>query len=142
MRFSVRSQLIRIAALTGALIFSLAAFASLEIVNFVIIQVYIWLPLQLLCVHRVTSGEKQICLVWARGLHAAVAPGGSSANDCVLLVLRPGVLVVLHLFCLPKRELSVEDSFDAALASRELPKMVAMFALVFALAAVMVIPAY
>jgi hypothetical protein len=48
-------KLIPIAALIGALVFCLSGFASLHIANIVLIQVYIWLPLQLLCVHRLTQ---------------------------------------------------------------------------------------
>src|SRR2546426_3491999 len=42
--FLKQVKLSRIAALSGALVFYLSGFASLRIVNFVMIQVYIWLP--------------------------------------------------------------------------------------------------
>jgi hypothetical protein len=54
--FLKRVKLGPLAALMGALVFCLSGFASLRIVNFVMIQVYAWLPLQLLCVHRLTAG--------------------------------------------------------------------------------------
>src|ERR1017187_8737800 len=46
--FLKRIKLGPLAALTGAVVFCLSGFASLRIVNFVVIQVYVWLPLQLL----------------------------------------------------------------------------------------------
>ena len=53
--FLKRLRLGATAALAGALVFSLCGFACLRIVNFVMIQVYVWLPLQLLCVHELTK---------------------------------------------------------------------------------------
>jgi hypothetical protein len=50
------------AALGGALVFCLSGFASLHLVNFVIIQTCIWLPLQLLFVDRLFAGKSR----WGR----------------------------------------------------------------------------
>jgi hypothetical protein len=48
-----------IGALSGAITFCFSAFMSLRIVNFVMIQVYVWLPLQLLCVDKLCSARSR-----------------------------------------------------------------------------------
>jgi hypothetical protein len=134
-------KLIRVAAITGALIFSLAAFASLEIVNFVIIQVYIWLPLQLLCVHRVTFERSKLTWFGLAGSMVLSLLAGHQQMTvyCWYFVLAYWLYCICSVY---RKENCSWTMVLRRLASCELPKMAAVFVLVFALAAIMVIPAY
>ena len=48
-----------VGALCGAITFGFSGFMSLRIVNFVMVQVYVWLPLQLLCIDKLCSSRSR-----------------------------------------------------------------------------------
>jgi len=129
-----------IAALCGALVFCLSGFASLRIVNFVMMQVYVWLPLQLLCVHHLTTGK----IRWAwPGLVLAMVMSLMAGHQqttvyCWYLVIAYWLYRDYY-----ARRARDRDWWTALrqVAGRELPKVLGTFALVFGLSAVMLLPA-
>ncbi len=138
--FLKRLKLSPMAALAGALVFSLSGFASLRIVNFVMIQVYAWLPLQLLCVHSLTSGGGRRAWLGLGGamLLSLLAGHQQTTVYCWYLV------IAYWLYrCYGRRR---EQNSDWKLtiwqiAGKDAPKLVGTFLLVFGLSACMVIPA-
>jgi hypothetical protein len=137
--FLKQIKLSPIAALAGALVFCLSGFGSLRIMCFVIIQAYIWLPLQLICVHRLTSGENR--LAWL-GLVGAMVMSLMAGFPQVTLYCWYLVIAYWLYRCYSKRRKNCPD-WKAAIqpvASRDLPKLIVTFVLVFGLSAVMVLP--
>jgi hypothetical protein len=137
--FLKRGKLGPVAALSGALVFCLSGFASLRIVNFVMIQAYIWLPLQLLCVHDFTAAKSR--LAWA-GLVAAMAMSLLAGFPQVTLYCWYLVIAYwLYRCCIMRRKnCSGWIATIRQLAVRDVPKMIGTFVLVFGLCAVMVLP--
>lgn len=128
------------AALTGALVFCFSGFASLHIVNFVIIQVYVWLPLQLLFVHRFTSGGNR--WAWLGFVGAAVmsllAGHQQTTVYCWYLVI---AYWLYRRYGLRRTDGLGRRATVAQIAGRDVPKLVGTFMLVFALSALLLIPA-
>ena len=129
-----------VAALSGALVFCLSGFASLHLVNFVIIQVYVWLPLQLLCVDRLVSGKSRWAWLGLVGAMVMSLLAGHQQTTvyCWYLV----IAYWLYRYYSMRRK----DAADWKVAARQLavkdgPKLIGTFVLVFALSAVMLIPA-
>ncbi|HUJ09660.1 MAG TPA: hypothetical protein VL171_06500 [Verrucomicrobiae bacterium] len=127
------------AALGGALVFCFSGFASLMVVSFVKIQVYAWLPLQLLLVHRLTSSGSR----WAwLGLLSAMLM--SLVAGFPQTTLYGWYLVIAYWLYLSLRHHHKDDrSWKVALcrlAHVELPRQLAAYALVFGIAAIMVLP--
>ncbi|HUI08231.1 MAG TPA: YfhO family protein [Verrucomicrobiae bacterium] len=129
-----------LAALSGALVFCLSGFSSLRIVQCVMIQVYVWLPLQLLCVHRLTSGAGR----WAwLGLVGAMLMSLLAGYPQITLYCWYLVIAYWLYRCWRVRR---EDGSDWRRATRWVlgnggPKLAGTFVLVFGLGAVMVLPA-
>ena len=138
--FLRRIRLDATAALMGATVFCLSGFASLRISTFVMMQVAVWLPLQLWCVERVVSGENR----WDRAaligamLMCLLAGHQQTTIYCWYLV------VAYWLF----RRYSQyrEQGSDCTLAIRKTvtgdwAKLLGTFALVAGLGAVVMVPA-
>src|ERR1041385_402279 len=137
--FLKRLKLSPMAALAGALVFCLSGFACLRIVNFVMFQVYVWLPLQLYCVHRFTSGEDR----WAwLGLVGAMLMSLLAGSPQVTLY--SWYLVIAYwLYCCwsgRHRKSARWGETIRHVAKRDLPKLIGTFVLVLGLSAVMVLP--
>ncbi len=132
-------KLSSIAALSGALVFSLSGFPSLRIVNFVMIQVYVWLPLQLFCVHRLTTGGGR----WAwLGLVAAML-ASLLAGHPQTTVYCWYLLTAYWLYCCYCARRNVGHDWETTMrlvGRRDLPKVAGTFALVLGLAAMMILP--
>jgi hypothetical protein len=128
-----------IAALNGAVVFCFSGFASLRIVNFVLFQVYVWLPLQLCCVHRFTSTASR----WAWLALVAAMAMSLFAGDPQITVYC-WYLVVAYWSYRAYRGCRREDrGWHAALRQFglvEVPKIVGTFVLIFGIGAVMLIP--
>jgi membrane protein YfhO len=129
-----------IAALTGALVFCLSGFASLRIVNFVMIQTYIWLPLQLLCVHRLTCNGSR--LAWAALVGAAVLSvlAGHQQTTVYCWYLVAGYWLY-RCYCRRYQEAGSRLAATRQIAGRDVPKMVGTLALVLGICGVMILPA-
>jgi hypothetical protein len=138
--FLKQIKLSPIAALTGALVFCFSGFASLHIVNFVIIQVYVWLPLQLLFVHRLTSGRNR--WAWLGFVGAAVmsllAGHQQTTVYCWYLVIG---YWLYRRYSIRRNDGLGRRATIAQIARKEMPKLVGTFGLVFGLGAVMLLPA-
>ncbi len=138
--FLKRVKLSPIAALTGALVFCLSGFASLRISCFVIMQVYVWLPLQLLCVHRLTSGEGRcawLALVGAMAL-SLLAGHQQTTVYCWYLVI---AYWLYRCYCLRRDQGGGWQPAIQQVAGKDAPKLVGTFILVLGLSAIMVVPA-
>ena len=137
--FLKRVKLSPFAALTGALVFCLSGFASLRIVNFVMIQVYTWLPLQLLCVHRLTSGGGRRAWLGLVGamLVSLLAGHQQTTVYCWYLVI---AYWLYRCYCLRRERGAGWKPAVRQVAGRDAPKLAGTFVLVFGLAAVMVVP--
>lgn len=127
------------AALTGAVVFCFSGFAALRIVSFVMVQAYVWLPLQLLCVDWVTGTRSR----WAwLGLVGAMLVSLLAGSPQLTLYDWYLVLAYWLYRCYRVRR---EESVSAQAAvrrvvGRDLRKIAATFALVFGLSGVMAIP--
>ncbi len=128
-----------IAALSGALVLCLSGFASLRIVNFVMIQVFIWLPLQLLCVHRLTSGTSRWAWLGLVGamLMSLLAGHPQTTVYCWYLVI---AYWLCRCYSGHRKAGSHRWATIRQVASRDVPKLAGTFVLVFGLSAVMVLP--
>jgi hypothetical protein len=129
-----------ISALAGAFGFCFSGFFVMRMnVNFVMIQVYIWLPLQLLFVHRFVSKRGRWRWLGLVGGMLMSLLGGHPQTTvyCWYLVIA---------YWLYRSYLSQRDkvqSWKSALGRctvMEAPKIVGTFALVFGIAAVMLLP--
>jgi hypothetical protein len=138
--FLRETRLSRVAALTGALVFCLSGYASLEIMTFVIIQVYVWLPLQLLCVHRLTSGKGRLAWLGLTGtmLMSLLAGHQQTTLYCWYLVI---AYWLYRSYSNCRKDHGPETMALRRLVRVEAPRLAATFALVFGIAAVMVVPA-
>jgi hypothetical protein len=138
--FLKRIKLSPIAALTGALVFSLSGFASLRIVNFVMIQVYAWLPLQLLCVHRLTSGGGRRAWLGLVGAMAVSLLAGHQQTTvyCWYLVF---AYWLYHCYCQRRERSTGWKSAIRLMTAKDVPKLVGTYILVFGLSSCMLIPA-
>jgi hypothetical protein len=129
-----------IAALGGALVFSLSGFPSLRIVNFVMIQVYVWLPLQLLCVHRLTNGGGR----WAWLAFVGAALMSLLAGHQQTTVYCWYLVTAYWLYRSYGRRREGCAGWQATLrqmAAMDFPKLVGTFTLLAGLGAVMLLPA-
>ncbi len=129
-----------IPALTGAIVFCLSGFASLHLVNFVIVQVYVWLPLQMLCVHRFSSTRSRWVWLGLVGtmLMSLLAGHQQTTVYCWYLV----IAYWLYRGCSAGRnDASNWRTRLVRVVVREMPKLVGTFALVFALGAILLVPA-
>ena len=129
-----------LAAMVGALVFSLSGFPSLRIVNFVMIQVYVWLPLQLLCVHRLTNGGGRWAWLGFVGaaLMSLLAGHQQTTVYCWYLV----IAYWLYRSYEKRRESCAGwRATIRQMAARDVPKLVGTFALVAGLGAIMILPA-
>ncbi len=138
--FLKRLKLSPLAALTGALVFCLSGFASLRIVNFVMIQVYAWLPLQLLCVHRLTAGGGRRAWLGLVGamLLSLLAGHQQTTVYCWYLVV---AYWLYHCYGRRRERGAGWGQTIRQVAWRDAPKLAGTFVLVLSLGAVMVIPA-
>jgi hypothetical protein len=138
--FLKQIRLSPVAALSGALVFCLSGFASLHLVNFVIIQVYIWLPLQLLCVDRLVSGKSRwawFSLVGAMVL-SLLAGHQQTTVYCWYLV----IAYWLYRHYSMRRKDGLDWKVTARrVVSKDVPKLIGIFVLMFGLSAIMLIPA-
>src|SRR5579859_3167 len=137
--FLRQSKLGSIAASCGALVFCLAGFASLRINESVVIQAYVWLPLQLLCVQRITSNRSRFA--WL-GLICAMVMSLLGGFQQVTVY---GWYVVIAYWLFRRYSLyraagSTWWPTVRQIASKDAPKLAGTFVLVFALSAVMVLP--
>jgi hypothetical protein len=128
-----------IAALSGTLVFCFSGFASLLIVSFVKIQVYTWLPLQLLLVHRLTtSGSRWAWLGLLSAMLMSLLAGFPQTT------LYGWYLVIAYWLHLSWRNYRKDARSWKEILRRfahvELPRQIAAYALVFGIAAVMVLP--
>ena len=137
--FLKRLKLRPIAAGTGALVFCFSGFASLRIASFTMFQAYAWLPLQLLFVHRVTSDRRR--LSWLGLMGAMVV---SLLAGFPQVTLYGWYLVAAYwlyrCYSVHREEVPSSRMAIRRLASRDLPKIIGTFVLVFGLAAIMVVP--
>jgi hypothetical protein len=129
-----------VSALAGALAFCLSGFFALRIaVNFVMIQVYIWLPLQLFCVHQFTTKGGR----W-RWLGLVIAMVMSLLGGHPQTTVYCWYLIVAYWLYLGwLRERDKAPNWVSALgrcAKAEAPKLAGTFVLVFGIAAVMLLP--
>ena len=138
--FLKQIKLSPIAALSGAFVFCLSGFASLRIVNFVMIQVYAWLPLQLFCVQRLTSGGSRLAWLGLVGamLMSFLAGHQQTTVYCWYLV------TAYWLYCCYSTRRKNSPGWRATMrqvAGRDAPKLIGTFVLVSGLSAVMLLPA-
>lgn len=133
-------KLSRLAALGGALVFSLAGFPSLRIVNFVMIQVYVWLPLQLLCVHRLTNGGGRRAWLGLVGaaLMSLLAGHQQTTVYCWYLVI---AYWLYRSYSRHREDGAGWRTTIRQMAVMDVARLVGTFALVAGLGAVMVLPA-
>ncbi len=97
--FSNGSNLVPLERSRGALVFCLSGFASLRIVNFVMIQVYVASAATALCCTALLPGGGRPGLVGSRRGDALVLAGGTPTDHGLLLVPGCRVLVVSQLWC-------------------------------------------
>jgi hypothetical protein len=137
--FLKRVRLSPMAALTGALVFCLSGFASLRIVNFVMIQVYAWLPLQLLCVHCLTSGGGRRAWLGLVGamLLSLLAGHQQTTVYCWYLVI---AYWLYRCYCLRCEQGASWKPAIRQVAGTDAPKLVGTFVLVLGLGACMLVP--
>jgi hypothetical protein len=137
--FLKRIKLSPLAALIGALVFCLSGFASLRIVNFVMMQVYAWLPLQLLCVHRLTSvGGRRAWLGLVGVMLLSLLAGHQQTTVyCWYLVI---AYWLYRCYCLRREQTMGWKPTIRQLAGKDVPKLIGTFILVFGLSAIMLIP--
>ena len=129
-----------VSALAGALAFCLSGFFALRMaVNFVMIQVYLWLPLQLFFVHELMSKGGR----W-RWLGLVVAMAMSLLGGHPQTTVYCWYLVVAYwLYRGWLRERDQTPNWASALgrcAKVEAPKVAGTFVLVFGIAAVVLLP--
>jgi hypothetical protein len=138
--FLKRIKLGPLAALAGAVVFCLSGFASLRIVNFVVIQVYVWLPLQLLCVHRLTSkGGRRAWLGLVGVMLLSLLAGHQQTTVyCWYLVL---VYWLYRCYCLRHEQSACWKLAIRQVMGKDVPKLVGTCILVFGLSAIMLVPA-
>jgi membrane protein YfhO len=129
-----------LAALTGAVVFCLSGFASLRIVNFVVIQVYVWLPLQLLCIDRLVSGKSRWAWLGLVGAMVMSLLAGHQQTTvyCWYLVI---AYWLYRYYCLRHKQLGCWKLSIRQVMGKDLPKLVGTFVLVFGLSASMLVPA-
>ena len=137
--FLKESKLGPIAALSGALVFCLSGFASLRIGASVIIQAYVWLPLQLLCVRRLTCNKSRFA--WL-GLVGAMAMSLLAGFQQVTVY---GWYLVIAYWLLCRYSVCRAAGSGwwptiREIAGRDALKLVGAFVLVFALSGVSVLP--
>ena len=128
-----------VGALIGAITFCFSGFMSLRIVNFVMIQVYVWLPLQLLCVDKLCSTRSRRAWLGLIGslLLSLLAGHPQTTLYCWFLVIS----YWLYRLWLTSTEGSKGGSRLARLCVRApLARIVGSFALVLGLSAVMLLP--
>ena len=137
--FLKRLKLSPIAAVSGALVFCFSGFASLRIASFTMFQAYAWLPLQLLCVHRLTCDRRR--LSWLGLVGAMVA---SLLAGFPQVTLYGWYLVTAYWlyrwYGVHRGEGSSARMAVRQVVGKDLPKIVGTFVLVFGLAAIMVVP--
>ncbi|HUJ09659.1 MAG TPA: YfhO family protein [Verrucomicrobiae bacterium] len=138
--FLKQLKLSPIAGLTGALVFSLSGFPSLRVVNFVMIQVYVWLPLQLMCVHRLTErGGRWAWLGFVgAALMSLLAGHQQTTVYCWYLV---AAYWLYRSWCSRRKVAANWRATIWQVATVEIPRLIATFLLVVGLGAVMVLPA-
>ena len=132
-------KLSAVGALSGAITFCFSSFMSLRIVNFVMIQVYVWLPLQLLCVDKLRSARSRWAWPGLIGslLLSLFAGHPQTTLYCWYLV----ILYWLYRACPGRTEAGERWSRLAGLRARaEMAKIAGSFVLVFGLSAIMVFP--
>ncbi len=129
-----------VAALAGALVFCLSGFASLHLVNFVIIQVYVWLPLQLLCVDCLVSGKSRWAWLGLLGAMVMSLLAGHQQTTVYCWYL----VIAYWLYRYYSRRRKDRPDWKTTVwrvVSKDAPKLIGVFVLVFGLSAVMLIPA-
>jgi hypothetical protein len=137
--FLKRLKLGPIAAVLGALGFCFSGFASLRIASFTMFQVLAWLPLQLLCVHRLTADRKR--LSWLRLMCAMVVSLLAGFPQVTLYCWYLVAAYWLYRGCTLRREEGSSMRMAVhQVAGRDLPTIVGTFILVFGLAAIIVVP--
>jgi hypothetical protein len=120
-----------IGALAGALVFCLSGFASLHLVNVVIVQAYVWLPLQLWCVDRLTTRKRR----WAwSGLVGAMIMSLLAGHQQTTVYCWYLVIAYWLYRCYSMRASARQ------VVAEDLPKLIGTFVVVFGLSAVMLIP--
>ncbi len=129
-----------ISALAGAFGFCFSGFFALRMaVNFVMIQVYIWLPLQLLFVQQFLSKGGRWRWLGLLGAMAMSLLGGHPQTTVYCWYL----VIAYWLCCRYWRERDKGRSWPSALVrcvTAEAPKLIGTFVLVFGIAAVMLLP--
>jgi hypothetical protein len=138
--FLKRVKFSSIAALAGALVFCFSSFASLRVSCFIMMQVYVWLPLQLLCVHRLTSGGGRWVWLGLVGSMALSLLAGHQQTTvyCWYLVI---AYWLYRCYCLRSEQDVGWKRAIRQVTWKDVPKLVGTFVLVFGLSAVLVIPA-
>jgi hypothetical protein len=137
--FLKQLRLSPVAALGGAFVFCFSGFASLHLVNFVIIQVYVWLPLQLLCVDRLASGKSRWAWLGLVGAMALSLLAGHPQTTVYCWYLVIGYWLYRY-YCLHRKNAADWKMATRQVAAQEVPKLIGTFVLVFGLSAVMLIP--
>src|SRR6266404_3972969 len=134
--FLKRVKLGPIAALAGALVFCLSGYASLRVSCFIMMQVYVWLPLQLLCVHRLTSGGSRYAWLGLVGsmLLSLLAGHQQTTVYCWYLVI---AYWLYRCYCLRREQSAGWKPAIWQIVKKEVPKLAGTFVLVFGLAAVL-----
>ncbi|HVM59254.1 MAG TPA: YfhO family protein [Verrucomicrobiae bacterium] len=129
-----------VAALTGAIVFCLSGFASLHIVNFVLIQTYAWLPLQLLCIHRLTGTRSRWAWLGLVGamLMSLLAGHQQTTVYCWYLVI---AYWLYRGYSVGHSDAPGRWAKARRVVVRDLPKLAGTFVVVFALGASLLIPA-
>jgi hypothetical protein len=137
--FLKRLKLSPVAAVLGALVFCFSGFAALRIASFTMFQVFAWLPLQMLCVHRLTTDRKRACWPW---LVCAMVVSLLAGFPQVTLYCWYMVAAYWLHCCYYVRRLETSDARVAVrqVARRDLPIIAGSFVIVFGLAAIMVVP--
>ena len=129
-----------VAALSGALVFSISAFASLRVVNAVMLQVYAYLPLQLFCIERlVASNSRWHWLILVGAMLLSVLAGYPQMTVyCWYLV---SAYWLFRCYRKHRQEQPSRRKAVSRLVFRELPRQAATYAVVLGLSAAMVLPA-
>ena len=137
--FLKRVKLSPVAAVTGALVFCFSGFASLRIVHVVMIQVYIWLPLQFLCVHRFTCDRRRLSWLGLVGAMVVSFLAGFPQMTlyCWYLVF---AYWLYRCYSVRRQEGSSRQATIRQIAGRDLPKIAGTFVLILGMSALMVLP--
>ena len=138
--FLRQTKLSSVGALSGAIVFCFSGFMSLRIVNCVMVQVYAWLPLQLLCIDRLAKSASPWAWLALIGAMLLSLLGGHPQTTLYCWYL----VTAYWLYRLYRRDHRDGQGWKRSLQvclKTHIPRLAGSFALVLGLSAVIVLPA-